>query len=445
MNRVQAAAGLALAALATGCDGPGAAQLVPGSPPPEASATCRLPYERLPPGPALWSDLDVGSRCTVYLESDECVFGIFEDCVPDGSGAPREWQGRTDDRSARLTAAFRRPAPERAPGTCQGHVEEVDGVVRIQAACASAAPGGHAGVLLEVPAALAAPWGRTEPWVPLAAPPVDGDPDGTGGLWIVTETELLRWSGDPVQTIRPLADRPSWVRSVDAAAVVGFSDRWLRSDDGAARELPGLTDAAWRPGRLVAVGERDTDGGWVGRFDPATLVPLEPALELAEPALAVGFAAGRAVVVTTRSVLQVDVDAGAPAVVASRARPAAGPATRVSNLGDGRAGFGGTCHRSGLDAPGHCLFVTSVLVDAPLTKLGVPDTERLLPPIRGPDGGLLLAGTAGVAVRASVSGSLFTADRVEGTGPWSAWLALSPGRVAALGPSGILPISLAGR
>src|SRR5262245_7532167 len=80
--------------------------LVACAPSPEAPLP--LPAGSRPPAPAggcdivrqdyagyYWfSDLETGRSCRVYLEQDDCVVAIFDDCTWPDAWGDRQWTGR---------------------------------------------------------------------------------------------------------------------------------------------------------------------------------------------------------------------------------------------------------------------------------------------------------------------------------------------------------------
>lgn len=441
--------------LQLGCGSPPPARLGAVDPlPPEAAQDCALPYVRLDAGPALWSDLDRGTTCEVWVESDECIFGIWEDCVSLPQVRRREWQGRFRDLRAELVPAHVPSAPDRAPTRCEGVLETRREGRILRAACVLDDPSPHAGVLLEWPVAGARPWARADEAVPAPAGLTSADGDGQGGLWLgADDGSLLRYAADGQLTRTASLGRElgriRWVRRVGNGAVVAGPRAWMRvGPDGTEgpRPLDGLTDAAWAPagppeGRLVGVGSLD-GRGWVRNHSPATLEPLGEPRVLSGRALAVGLSKDRAVVLTEGRVVELDVSGSAPRFVRDTPR-VAGPATRLAQLGSDSFGFGGPCHPAG---PSHCAFRVRLPL-GPVERFPVPGAGRALAPRPDGRGGLVLAGRTGLALAADGGGRPLTITGFESrdTAPWLDLVPLGGGRFAAVSADGILPFGASAR
>jgi hypothetical protein len=92
---------LALAAIA--CSSPPPPAIPPREeigPPLPAANECFPPYTRFAQDWFVLADLDLGVSCRVFLEQDECVLGIFDDCT-DPSATSRQWVGRIDSAMMR--------------------------------------------------------------------------------------------------------------------------------------------------------------------------------------------------------------------------------------------------------------------------------------------------------------------------------------------------------
>lgn len=132
--------------LLAGCGSPGA----PGSPPagalplPPAANTC---------GPALqvgrdWfylADLQSGNSCSVYLEQDECVLGIYDDCTV-RVGA-RQWVGRVGTDSSVGLTGERVLTPGRTE--CSGRVGTESDRDHLELGCSPTSEGAVSRLVLE--------------------------------------------------------------------------------------------------------------------------------------------------------------------------------------------------------------------------------------------------------------------------------------------------------
>ncbi len=101
---------------------------------PAAAEGCRPPFERLGPGFVGLEDLDTGRSCEAYLEQDECILGIFDDCTYSFEGR-REWRGSVRTQRVEIRPVFTRfdPRDRRSPSLCTGTASP--GVSTLRLAC----------------------------------------------------------------------------------------------------------------------------------------------------------------------------------------------------------------------------------------------------------------------------------------------------------------------
>ena len=113
-----------LAACLLACAGPNGppepgAELGPAAP---AAADCP-PVRQFANDWFYFVDLERGRTCRVFLEQDECVLGVFEDCT----NRPRQWVGTVDGAGMmRLTAVHATPQGLADRGTCAGPLRGLD-------------------------------------------------------------------------------------------------------------------------------------------------------------------------------------------------------------------------------------------------------------------------------------------------------------------------------
>lgn len=192
-----------------GCGAPEAPE-IPGrdeiGPPPEAA----LPGDCLPPYPMrfgddwyLLADLDRGVACYAYLERDECVVGIFDDCTDDSTDR-RQWRGRLeqdeDGAKARLSTDYPPGSGSRvprSPACCSGgvHTEGDDAWALLSCQidqCGAVNDVAHAGLYLSRYDREADPSAAIGPihTVPSGASALAYEP-ASATLWGVTPTALF--------------------------------------------------------------------------------------------------------------------------------------------------------------------------------------------------------------------------------------------------------------
>lgn len=199
-----------IAVAALGCDPPEAPDLFPTAPPPPAANDCVPPYARFANAPFLWVDLDRGASCTVFLEQDECVLGLFRDGC---GGDEREWRGAIDGEDRIRLQALYPPGNgallPRAPRCCDGLlIRSADDPPWAQLTCQTRSCGAssdadHLGLALErsesTPDRL-----RLVSEVRLPGPIVDGE-----GLYA-----LVSGGGSEVDGVWSLEDAPRRVRTI---------------------------------------------------------------------------------------------------------------------------------------------------------------------------------------------------------------------------------------
>ncbi len=374
-GRLPRSRGRLLLAAALGC-GPVPAPDWPQDAPEPAAAACEPPYARFAPGRFQLADLDIGRSCSVFLEQDECVLGVYRDCsVP--TEAPREWRGWVDGPGRlRLDALF--PVPPtlpRSPRCCEGSLVRDEGPTWALLRCGFSGCGGsiergHAGLYLEaeVPADPAFELG---PLGPPIGPLVDargrwlliGGGDGAG-LWLAGDAgPTHRFEGGTVLAVDP--DGAPWVAVAHQ----------LRRPGGQLTALPGpaLALDADRSGAVVALGDRLVRVS-ADRVVERPLIGVEPAgLALLD--------SGEAVLVGADRIVRFDA-ALEPVGTLLAGDAWVGRPRAATRLGPWVA-FVARCHTAA--AGEHCLFTFSPETEE-LRRVGLPDGRRLGRPVAGTDG-----------------------------------------------------------
>lgn len=98
-------------------------------PPYDQARMCQPPFPSGIGNGYYWmADLDLGRSCVVYLEQDDCVLGIYQECAAPDSTVLRQWQGRAKTantvRWIELSPAVPSGGnpPARSPTCCEGAV-----------------------------------------------------------------------------------------------------------------------------------------------------------------------------------------------------------------------------------------------------------------------------------------------------------------------------------
>ncbi|MEO1233087.1 MAG: hypothetical protein AAFZ18_29755 [Myxococcota bacterium] len=309
-----------IAASALGCDPPAASELPPAElvgPAPPAANACVPPYARFANDTFLWADLDRGRSCTVYLEQDECVLGVFRDA--DCGGDEREWRGTIDgDDRIRLRALYPPGTAgllPRSPQCCDGillRAHDVPPSSQLSCqlrSCGNPADADHLGIQLERVGATTDRLQVVEE-ARLPGPIVDGHgqlalvsgqsgavdgvwsldaespgrvralrdgrhlTEGGGRIWVAT-ADVVEGFGRSLVTSEPvsaLVGSPEGVVFIEAEELVHFRPE---ADHGEVARVPGAND----PPLSVAVDLRSARIFAVSRSSVTT---FEPGLEVVE-------------------------------------------------------------------------------------------------------------------------------------------------------------------
>ncbi len=165
------------------CDAPPAPPGPPADklPPLESASTCSpgaklVNREANPPDKFYFADLEADSGCEVFVEEDECIIGIFNDCtwhspgvdpmVPEGSPArQRQWIGRLNDMGFHkglidLNPYYGTPPTMNRLTHCSGEVDEIGSA---QASSRLLCGNNHRGFYLEKKDTTAKPVFTTSP------------------------------------------------------------------------------------------------------------------------------------------------------------------------------------------------------------------------------------------------------------------------------------------
>lgn len=380
----------ALSAVAAACDPPGPASLPPAEqvgPPSPAAFACSPPYARFAGRAFRWADLDQGRSCSVFLEQDECVLGVYRDCT---ASAAREWQGEIDAANSIRLRSFSPGAHSpmaRQPRCCTGALErpsEGPAWARLHCStvdCASPHHGDHLGLYLEAAEAVR-PQGTIGAEAQLDGPVVSaqgpfaliaGQGLAADGVW--------RVDGPAPRRVRSVADgrvialAPSeqvWLAT--GARVLGPGGReW-------ALPSPPLAMAAWSEGAVVALADRLL---W---FDLSSSAAVrEEALgDTGVPAAVFRPPGDTAVYLLTGDPTQVVrfPPPGEPPTIESLGPSRGGPPIEAAWLDDAIV-FVNRCHDQASVA--HCL-VTYLPQSGRLDRLGLASREGLGRPVQGPPG-----------------------------------------------------------
>ncbi|MBI2374309.1 MAG: hypothetical protein HYV07_09980 [Deltaproteobacteria bacterium] len=132
------------AILATACGSPPAPAPPEVRPAPPLANEC-APVPRIAHAPFYFADLESGASCTVFLEQDECVVAIFDDCTD----PTRHFEGRvTSEGGVWLAPEYTQPPTSTPPSRCEGVVGERAGARPfVNLACRGTAR--HRGLFLE--------------------------------------------------------------------------------------------------------------------------------------------------------------------------------------------------------------------------------------------------------------------------------------------------------
>lgn len=286
-----------LVALAVACgdpSGPIRPDRTVVGPPPEAAQPelCLPPFPmQLGNGYVLLADLDRGEACFAYLERDECVLGIFEDCT-DARPVPRQWRGRVDlDVDGATTVlqtiddADRNPTVlPRDPVCCEGAVQAPDTDPWAMLECRLVRCGNendvqHVGLYLDRydpdldPAAAVGP----DIALPSAAVDLAATADA---VWAVTPTQLLRIEGGAPALAAELTEGRAVAAWAGAVHVIDGARLWSRASgamDFVPVDLPAPAArlAAGEAGAVVDLGDGQLWTYAAGTFTGTVALPGE--------------------------------------------------------------------------------------------------------------------------------------------------------------------------
>ncbi len=151
---MRSVAKIALAAALFSCGKP------PAPPPPsddrlpplEAAAECP-PVEQFANDYFYVADLETGRSCTLYIEQDECIVGIFDDCSHLSSNCDRprrQWRGTIDlAGSIRLEPTYHVQPATRPPAQCTGSIESSEDTSRFATLDCTGGANAHPGMFIE--------------------------------------------------------------------------------------------------------------------------------------------------------------------------------------------------------------------------------------------------------------------------------------------------------
>ena len=458
---------LAELVLVTACSGPSEPPFdAPPAPVAAADVLCERPGFPQGIGQARYRllDMDQGAACEVYLEQDECVLAIWQDCT-DGSSNPREWQGQaTVERQVELApitaATTTGVAIPRSPACCVGPVAATGPIDWMLLDCrldvCNSSNRRHAGLYLER-------WTDPAPALSVVeSVPVTStvDPTGTAdALWDPDQNRgWLAWSDGGLFVrqsngqISAVAELPSaHALAQDSDAVYAASGARLARIDkrdltvSAEVTLPSDTLALTRSADGVLVAVASELGTTLYRFSSSLVLEIQRFHEGRATGLAARPSDG--VVIATFDapprLVVLDGALNASQTVAMTALPELGVGDVVPHapqwLDQDRVAFVGSCFsRSGKV---HCYYEHS-LTDAGLRteRIGVPDELRLTDFLPAGDG-VWLTGSGGtihridrapMRPRPGVSTSLeAAATALVDTGD-ALWVLSSDGRVTVL-------------
>lgn len=253
------------------CGSPGVPDLAPPGRGPEPPAANGCPAVGSPFGNRVFHLQDFHSRrvCAVYLEQDECVLGIWDDCTVEAANAKRAWEGRIElnpGQPTRLWLWSRSRAGQQSPARCNGLLETEAETPRVLLDCESAEAGRYRMYLeraLEPPAALAQTR-RTWSTNGTSIEDLAVFESSTGGRVVAAVSGLARASGGGLYLFREEAGE---FRPLDVRVDYGFLRRVSASSDGRYVLAGGDADLfAVDLESLTVVGHVSVAGGGDDRF-----------------------------------------------------------------------------------------------------------------------------------------------------------------------------------
>lgn len=142
-----------LAIASVGCESPPAPPLPADGrlPPIEAAADCP-PVTRFAQDYFYIADLATRRSCTLFIEQDECVLGIFDDCSHRSTtvGPRRQWTGRIDhQRTISIEPHYKEDENRKPPDRCTGPLMDPESPTRFAALACIGAADPHPGLFIE--------------------------------------------------------------------------------------------------------------------------------------------------------------------------------------------------------------------------------------------------------------------------------------------------------
>ena len=386
-----------IAGLNAGCEPPAPADLGPEAPLP-AAAFCLPPYPRFANQWVRWADLDRGRSCSVFLEQDECIVGVFRDCTA-GDVDVREWRGAVNTQSgggAMITLESLhtdevRAAPRR-PKCCQGSLqlsaESFWGQLQCQLRTCDSHDESHAGIYFELetpaqPAGFAV--GRDSlAAIPIAAEGQVALLSGLGpavdGVWRITF---------PIEKLLELPEGR-------LMAGVGSQTFWAAAQDllvdplGGQHPLPGEPRILAASTATAVVVVDDTLLQFTLDEEAPVASRTRPTIDIAE--VVVSDAHQVFLLLHTPPIIEVLGEELSTTASISYGRLIEGPPRHATWLND-RIAFVGRCHIA--DKNQRCLYTfepTSGAID----RLGLPDGEDLGRPVFGSNNTWWVPDTSGL-------------------------------------------------
>lgn len=268
--RLSAAGLAALGFLA--CGSPAAPDLAPAQRAPGAPAanTCEPVGSPFANRAFHLQDFAAARACRVYLEQDECVVGIWDDCTVQAANARRSWEGRVDLSAGQATTIWLRSrsrAGQVPVGQCWGVLELEAEVPRAALDCESTQDGLSRLYLervLDPPVSLAPVRSRLD----TGGTTVEDLAvfDGTDGRRVLAAVSgLAREMGGGLHLFRE--DEGGQLQRVDVRVEYGYLVRVAASTDGRYLIAGGAADLfALDLERGVVLGHRALTGGRDDRY-----------------------------------------------------------------------------------------------------------------------------------------------------------------------------------
>jgi hypothetical protein len=398
------------------------------------------------------ADLDLGVSCRVFLEQDDCVLGIFDDCT-DPSPSSRQWVGKTSSEMTRDRLQFQifegnGSVVGRPPKCCNG--ELIDGdwshLDCKLTACDNQTDQIHVGALLEretAPAPFADPAGREElsstvtirDFALLAA---------KREIWAVTQSEIVVQAlGGATQVLDNVVDAELLVADPDERWVyVADGDTIMRIDVNAREQmesvdLGGPVEILEHTSRGILAGAVSGDTMMLSlhRRDDLTVIDASGTL----PRLAAVIEVPNGT--SPRAFLAAPLEARADLVVltSSLAIGSGAPNTERSprafvSVGGGAIGFLAECSERSTEQ--HCWFEVDLATNG-VRRTGIPDIGDIIDAVHhAPSERVVFSGPEGLGVldRAAWRPLVQARVAIDGAGK----LALFGSDLYAAGRNGVL-------